>query len=405
MIEGFIFSDHLKIVLILTVGLILASVLGYITNRVKLSPILGYLLAGYFIGPYSPGFVADYEISKQLAEIGVILMMFGVGLHVRWRELYYVKSVAIFGSIAQTSFTTLFGATIAFWLGWPVDSALIFGFSMGVASTVVLVRVLSDNNLHNTKVGHIALSWLICEDFIAVFALLLLPIIAEADGTHDFVWQKFLASFFMVFAKFALWVIILFTIGRKLFSIILGKVSESKSHELFTLAILSITFAIAIGTIVLTGASIALGAFVAGMVIRQTAFRQQVANNLLPLRDLFVVVFFLSIGMLFNPIVIADNLIFFLCSLGIILFGKSIAAILITRVMKYSIQASVTVALALAQIGEFSFILAEEASKLKIFSDDVLEIIVACAFVSLALNPFLFRILMRFMPAQNVKVC
>jgi CPA2 family monovalent cation:H+ antiporter-2 len=392
MLEKLVASPlHLEIVLILTIGSVLATIFGYLTERLRLSPILGYLLAGYFIGPYSPGFIADAELCEQLAEIGVILMMFWVGLHIKWRELVHVKNIAITGALGQTLFSTIVGIIVVRALGWSLESALVIGLSVGVASTVVLVRLLSDNKLQNTPAGHIALSWLICEDFIAVFALLLLPALANFQEGMPFILKDFLMLIFMVCIKFGIWVAVLFTLGRKVISFILHKIHASGVNELFTLATLAITFSCTVGSAALTGTSIALGAFVAGMMLGQTTMRQQISANLMPLRDAFVVFFFLSIGMLFNPAAVTQNLAMFLTILAIILLVKPLAAWVIVRMCKLSNEVSITIALALAQIGEFSFILSEEAVKLKILPDEGYDIIVACAFVSLAINPLLLK--------------
>jgi CPA2 family monovalent cation:H+ antiporter-2 len=373
-------------------GLIIATILGYFTQRIKLSPILGYLLAGYLIGPFSPGFVADLDVSEQLAEIGVILMMFGVGLHLRWQELMHVKAIAITGALSQTLFSTVIGALLVSNLGWSLEASIIIGLSTGIASTVVLARVLSDNNLQNTTAGHISLSWLICEDFLAVIALLLLPTLGELTKGNLVDWHTVVSSLAIIMTKFAIWVVALFTVGKKLISYALNKIIQTRSHELFTLSTLAITFAIAIGTVTLTGTSIALGAFIAGMVIGQTTLRHTISSNLLPLKEVFVVVFFLSIGMLFNPEAVFDNFLIFIIILLIILLGKPFVAWFIVWFFKYPVKTATIVALALAQIGEFSFILAEEASKFKIFPDEGFDIIVACAFISLALNPLVFRL-------------
>lgn len=396
----FVLPAHLTIVVILTVGSILAVIFGYATERLKLSPIPGYLLAGYCIGPFSPGFVADMDLSEQLAEMGVILMMFGVGLHLRVHELLHVRSIAITGTLGQTFFATLIGGACTYVLGWSIEASLVVGLSIGVASTVVLARVLSDNDLHNTRAGHISLSWLICEDFIAVFALLLLPTIATMKNGDGINFEHLLSSLGVILLKFTVWTVLLFTVGRQIASFALRKIIHVDSHELFTLATISLTFAIAIGSVLFTGTSIALGAFIAGMVIGQTALREQVSNTLQPLKDLFVVVFFLTIGMLFNPSAVRENFLLFLSTLMVILIVKPVVAFAIARMMRYPEGVSLTVALALAQIGEFSFILAEEATKLKILPDDGYDIIVAAAFVSLALNPLLFRALKKYLRGQ-----
>lgn len=394
-IEEAVIPEQLKIVVLLAIGSILATLIGYCTHRLKLSPILGYLVAGYLIGPFSPGFVADVAIAEQLAEIGVILMMFGVGLHLRWRELLHVKAIAISGSVAQTLFATLLSTLLIRLLGWEIEAAIVVGLCLSVASTVVLARVLLENNLHNSETGHISLSWLICEDFISVIALLLLPSLASIKSGESSTLSNAVVSFVFIIVTFAIWSALLFTVGRKLAGYLLDKILSSKSHELFTLAIIAITFAIVMGSVALTKTSAALGAFMAGMMIGQTNVGRQVSSQLKSLGDLFVAMFFLSIGMLFNPIAIANNLSLFAITLFVVLVGKPLAAFAITRFLKYPREVALTVALALAQIGEFSFILAEEATKLKILGADGFDIIVGCAFLSLSLNPFLFTLLRR----------
>lgn len=384
---------QLKIVVVLTVASALATLLGFVTERLKLSPLLGYLLAGYFIGPYSPGFVADLEISEQLAELGVILMMFGVGLHLKWEELFKVKGIAITGALGQTLFSAVISIIFITMLGWEQEAALLIGLSVGIASTITLVRVLSDNKLNNSATGHISLSWLICEDFIAVFALLLLPSLSTDQNFADIAWFKIFTPFLLITLKFILWTFFLFTLGRRIVVFLLEQIIKIDSPELFTLATLAIAFAIALGTVLLTHASIALGAFIGGMIVGQTQLRKQISTNLRPMKDTFVVIFFLSIGMLFNPVAIFDHFAAFIGVLTIILVIKPLIAWLILRGLKYSNEVAVLVAMALAQVGEFSFILAEEGTKLRILPEDGYDIIVACAFISLAINPLLFRIL------------
>lgn len=386
-----ILPEHLKIVAILTVGFVFATILGYVSERLKMSPILGYLIAGYAIGPYSPGFVADLAISEQLAEVGVILMMFGVGLHLKWQELVYVKYTAIAGALGQTAFTTVIGALCLWHIGWSMEASIVVGLGIGIASTVLLVRVLSERGLHHTPAGHIALSWLLCEDVLAVCALLILPVLALT--THDGeAWSKVLSSFGILMLKFVAWAIFMFIFGRKITTFFLRKVVLTQSHELFSLTILAITFAIAIGSALLTGTSIAMGSFIAGMIIGQTALRRQVSANVMPIRDVFIVIFFLSIGMLFNPVAIVENFWLLLGLLAIIFIGKPLIALLIMRMLKHPFQESLIVAMALAQIGEFSLILAEEASKLHILPDKGYDIIVAGTLISFALNPLLFTL-------------
>lgn len=384
---------NLKIVLILTIGFGFASILGYIAFRAKLSPILGYLIAGFLIGPYSPGYIADIHISEELAEIGVVLMLFGVGLHFKLQDLLNTSRIAIPGAIGQTLVATLAGVSLVHFMGWSLEAGIIFGLSIGVASTVVLVRVLSDNGLLHTPEGHIAVGWLIVEDIITVIALLLLPLLAATSGGDNFPILDMLGSFSFILLKFVLLTWFMFTIGRKIVSYILAKVMLTNSHELFTLTILAITFVIAAGSALLLGTSIALGAFIAGMMVGQTGMRHQVSLNAMPIKDAFVVVFFLSIGMLFNPFAITSNLVLFGSVLAIIMILKPLTAYCIAIGLKYSHKTALTISLALAQIGEFSFILSEEAMKLDLLPDEGYDVIVACAIVSISINPLLFKYL------------
>lgn len=384
---------ELKIVMILTAGFILASLLGYLAFRIKLSPIVGYLVAGYLIGPYSPGYEADVEIAEQLAEIGVILMMFGVGLHFKIQDLISVKNVAVPGAIGQTFISTLCGAWLVHLLGWPIEAGIIIGLSIGVASTVILIRMLSENNLLNTPDGHLAVGWLIVEDIITVIALLLVPILGASVSGEQLVLSSVLTSISIALLKFIVLALIMLTIGKKVATYILSKIMESGSHELFTLSVLALTFGIATGSSLVFGTSIALGAFIAGMIIGQTHVRHKVSTNALPLKDAFAVIFFLSIGMLFDVSAVAKNWILFAGILGIILIVKPLTAFLITCGLRYPIRTGLIMAASMAQIGEFSFILAEEASRFKILPDVGYDIIVASALISIVLNPFLFKLL------------
>ncbi len=383
---------NLKIVYILTVGFTLASILGYLSQRVKLSPILGYLLAGYAIGPFFPGFVADLVVSEQLAEIGVILMMFGVGLHFKWQDLVNVKSVAIPGAVGQTLIASTTAAILIHGIGWSWEAGVIIGLSIGVASTVVLVRVLSDQNLLDTPQGHIAVGWLIVEDVLTVIALILLPTIVDFLKGSYVSMQDILLSVVMIMVKFVILAAVMFTLGRKIVTYILVRIARTRSNELFTLTVLALTFVIATGSAFLFGASIALGAFIAGMVIGQTDVRHQASVHASSMKDAFVVIFFLSVGMLFNPMAIVENFALFASVLFVILIIKPLAALLIVLLLRYSWETGLTIALALAQIGEFSFILAEEAIKFDVLPDEGFDIIVACALVSISINPLLFKI-------------
>lgn len=387
---------NLKIVLILTVGFFFASIFGCLSNRVKLSPILGYLIAGYLIGPYSPGFVADKEIAEGLAEIGVILMMFSVGMQFKLHDLLKIKKIAIPGAIVQTSIATVLAAALMMYFGWPIQSAIIFGVGVGVASTIVLVRVLSDNHLIQTQQGHVAVGWLIVEDLLTVAALLLIPTLAVTLDGDKFPLKDLSLSFGFILLEFVLLALFLFTLGKKAIVYVLNKVFVTKSDELFTLTILALTFVIAAGSALLLGTSIALGAFIAGIVVGQTRIRKEVTSHSMPLKDAFVVIFFLSVGMLFNPITIRDHFYLFLCVLAIILIAKPIIAFTLTLLLKYPLKTAVTVAIGLSQIGEFSFILAQQAVHFQIFPTSGYDILVACSLISISLNPVFFTLFKKY---------
>lgn len=381
---------NVQIVMILAVGLALATIFGYISQRAKLSPIIGYLIAGYLIGPYSPGFVADVHVAEQLAEIGVILMMFGVGLHLKWQELVNVKNIAIPGALIQTAFATLSGAWITHYYGWSLEAGVVVGLSIGVASTVVMIRILSDNHLIHTIHGYISIGWLIVEDILTVIALLLLPALAASMHGDTISAYNVTVAIGLALLKCCLLIVIMLYIGFKVVSYIFLQVARTKSQELFTLTVLSVIFVVATGSALIFGTSIALGAFIAGLVIGQTEVRHQASANALPLKDMFAVIFFLSVGMLFNPFAIISNFPLFIGVMAIILLIKPLVAFVIVVILKHSVQTALIVAIALAQIGEFSFILLEEALKLNIIPDDAFDIVVACALISIGLNPLLF---------------
>lgn len=383
---------HLKIVIILTFGFTFASMLGYLSLKLKLSPIMGYLIAGYLVGPNSPGFVADKEIAEQLAEIGVILMMFGVGLHFKWQDLVRVKNIAIPGAIGQTVFATLITACLMKAVGWSWEEGILLGLALGVASTVVLVRVLTSNHLIHKEEGKIAVGWLIVEDIITVAAILLIPTLAASFNGQTYSTSQVVADFTMAIFKFFVLAVIMLTIGKRIVNHLLSKVQYLMSEELFLLTILASTFVIASASAVFFGTSIALGAFIAGMSTAQTPLRQYVLNTVTPLKDTFIVIFFLSAGMFFNPFTIFENFGMFLLVLSIILIIKPLLAFFITTVLKYPPKTAVTVAIALAQIGEFSFIMADQALKFKLLPSAGYDILVASALVSLSINPSLFKL-------------
>lgn len=378
---------------ILTIGFTLASFFAYVMQRLKVPSILGYLLAGYVIGPYSPGFVANPDVAAQLAEIGVILMLFGVGLHFKIEDLIRVKNIAIPGAVGQTFVATIFTTALVHSMGWSLQAGVIMGLSVGVASTVVLVRILTDNKVLNTPKGHIAVGWLIVEDIFTVIILVLLPTLAAFSGGVSFSLLGVIGAILFVIAKFCILALFMFTWGYKIIDYSLTNVARLRSQELFTLTTIAFVFLIATGSSVVFGTSIALGAFIAGMVIGKTNVRHQAAANALSLKDIFVVVFFLSVGMLFNPMAIVNQTTLFVGMISVILIAKPLVAYLITSFSGYSLNVALTVAISLAQIGEFSFILAEEAMKLNLIPEGAFDIIVACALISISLNPLFFQLI------------
>lgn len=383
-------AHDLTIIWIMTIGFGLAGLFGFVARKLGLPTILGYLSAGFLIGPYSPGFVADMQIAEQLAEIGVILMLFGVGLHFKLQDLIDVKRIAIPGAFFQTLSATVCTVLVLYAYGWTLTSGVIMGLAIGVASTVVLVRVLTDFHLLGTKEGHIAIGWLVVEDLLTVIVLILIPTFANfPDGQTTIVGLGGIFAF--VLAKFVILALFMFTWGHKIVEYVLKNVARLRSQELFILAVIALMFAIAMGSAYVFGTSIALGAFIAGMVIGKTSVRHQAAANALPLKELFAVIFFLTVGMIFNPVAIAENFIIFAGITFIILIIKPLTAYMITHYMGYSSKVSLTVALSLAQIGEFSFILAEESLKYDLVPETGFDVLVACAIVSISINPLLFQ--------------
>jgi CPA2 family monovalent cation:H+ antiporter-2 len=368
-----------------------ALVLGYVTQRLGLSPILGYLLAGVVVGPHTPGFVADPRIAGQLAEVGVILLMFGVGLHFHVKDLLAVKSIAIPGAIGQSLVATLLGAVVAWGAGWSLAAGLVLGLAISVASTVVLMRVLVDNNALATPHGHVAVGWLIVEDIFTVLVLVLLPVAARSmnEGSGDAV--AIAKSIAWSFLNLGVLAAIVLVAGGRVIPWILTRIARTRSRELFTLAILGIALAIAVGSAGLFHASLALGAFLAGMVVGQSKVSDQAAADALPMRDAFAVLFFVSVGMLFDPSFLLAEPVLVASVLAIILVAKPLAALAIVIVLGYSVRTALTVAIALGQIGEFSFILAQAARGLDLFPAEGSSLLVACALISIALNPLLFR--------------
>jgi len=401
---------ELPLLTTIAAGFAAAWLLGIITHRIGLSPIVGYLLAGVVIGPHTPGFIADPDRAHELAEIGVILMMFGVGLHFHLKDLKAVKWVAIPGAIGQSLVATLLAMVAFHFFGWSWKSSMVLGMAMAVASTVVLLRVLLDRDMLNTAHGHVAVGWLIVEDIFTVLALVFVPMIAvgevvtanpELAATAEAVHAAPLTAsgVFMTLAwaivKLALMVVIVLFAGSRFIPWVLTLVARLKSRELFTLTVLVLSIAIAVGSAYLFDASVALGAFLAGMVVAQSPASHQAAADALPMRDAFAVLFFVSVGMLFDPRFIIEAPVMLACALAIVLVAKPLAAIVIVAILGRPLRTALTVALGLAQIGEFSFILGHLAFRHGVLPAEGQQILVATAMISITLNPILFGSLHR----------
>jgi CPA2 family monovalent cation:H+ antiporter-2 len=375
-------------------GLTAALILGLITQKMKLSPIVGYLLAGIAVGPFTPGFVANSGLANQFAEMGVILLMFGVGLHFHLSDLLAVRKIAIPGAIVQILVATFLGAVSTHLLGWSWSAGIVFGMAISVASTVVLTRVLADHRALHTPVGHIAVGWLIVEDLFTVVVLVVLPaLFSGGDGSGKILLDRNL-FFTLGLAGIKLGALILFTLlaGKKFIPRLLGYVAETRSRELFTLTILVLALGIAVGAAKFFGASMALGAFLAGMVVGQSKYGARAATEALPMRDAFAVLFFVSVGMLFDPHSLGDQWPLILTTLVIVLLGKPLAAFGVVLLLGRPIRSALSISVALAQIGEFSFILATVATGLGIFPAAAQNALVVTALISITLNPVLYSL-------------
>lgn len=384
----------------IVVGLVLAFILGAIAQRLRISPLVGYLLAGVVVGPYTPGFVADQALADQLAEIGVILLMFGVGLHFSLKDLMSVKAIALPGAVVQIAAATLMGMGLGWILGWPLNAGLVFGLALSVASTVVLLRAMQERRLLETERGRIAVGWLIVEDIAMVLALVLLPamtgILAGGPGGGGQV-SDLLLPLLLTVAKVAAFVAIMLIVGRRVIPWVLHYVAHTGSRELFRLCVLAIALGFAYAATTLFDVSFALGAFFAGMILSESELSQRAANETLPLRDAFAVLFFVSVGMLFNPLILIEDLLPVLATVFIIIFGKSIAAFGIVRAFGYSNSTALTISASLAQIGEFSFILAGLGVSLALLPEKGRDLVLAGALISIMLNPLLFAMLDRLL--------
>ena len=385
--------DDITLITTISVGLGLALILGFLAVRLRLPALVGYLVAGILIGPFTPGFVADMELSQQLAEIGVILLMFGVGLHFSFGDLMSVRRIAVLGAIAQIIAATVLGAAVAHSWGWSLGSSVVFGLSLSVASTVVLLRALESRNLLDSINGRIAVGWLVMEDLVMVLTLVVLPPFAGWLGGNggDTTDQGFLPTVLSTLGKVTIFVVLMLVVGRRLFPWFLWRVAGTGSRELFTLCVVASAMGIAYTASTVFGVSFALGAFFAGSVLRESSLSHRAANESLPLRDAFAVLFFVSVGMLFDPAMLVEQPLRVLAVVAIVMLGKTLVSFGLVLLFRYPLGTALTVSVSLAQIGEFSFILAARGISLGLLTVEAQNLILAGALISIALNPLLFK--------------
>jgi CPA2 family monovalent cation:H+ antiporter-2 len=379
---------NLDLILTLAGGFTAALILGYLTQRAGLSPIVGYLLAGTLVGPHTPGFVANAEIAEQLAEVGVILLMFGVGLQFHIEELLAVRRVAIPGAIAQSVVATVLGAVIARAFGWSWAAGIVFGMSLAVASTVVLIRVLSDHRDLHTPTGHIAVGWLVVEDVFTVLALVMLPVLFAPSSTESGAVAALAVTALKVVALIAFTAVV----GTRVIPYVLDHIADTGSRELFTLTVLTLALGIAVGSAAVFGVSMALGAFLAGLVVGRSDYSLRAASDALPMRDAFAVLFFVAVGMLLTPRYLVEAPGLIIATLAVVMIGKPLIALIIVRLLGYPFKVALSIAVALAQIGEFSFILSSLGRELNILPPEATNTLVAASIISIVFNPILYRL-------------
>ena len=385
-----------ELIATIVMGLVMAFAGGFLASKVRLPPLVGYLLAGVAIGPFTPGYVGDQELANQLAEIGVILLMFGVGLHFSIGDLMAVRKIAVPGALGQIAVATALGTAIAWGWGWSLGAGLVFGLALSVASTVVLLRALEERGVLDSGAGRIAVGWLIVEDLAMVLALVLLPALAGVLGgdPRGFAGHAggggLWLTLGLTLAKVALFLVLVLVVGQRVVPWLLGQAARTGSRELFTLAVLAIALGIAYGSAELFGVSFALGAFFAGVILAETDFSHRAAADSLPLQDAFAVLFFVSVGMLFDPSIIVREPLATLTVLGVILFAKTLAAFAIVRAFGYQMPTALLVSASLAQIGEFSFILAGLGVQLSLLPTEGRDLILAGAILSIMANPAVF---------------
>lgn len=373
-------------------GLVLAFLFGTLANRLRMPPLIGYLIAGIVVGPFTPGFVADINLAQELAEIGVILLMFGVGLHFSLKDLWAVRAIAVPGAILQIAFATVLGMGLAWTMDWQLGQGLIFGLALSCASTVVLLTVLQEKRLIDTKRGQIAIGWLIVEDIVMVLALVLLPAFSGVLGgqQNDAGTGEILSILAMTLGKIMAFLAAMLIFGRRAIPWILERIAATGSRELFGLSVLAIALGFALGSTYLFGVSFALGAFFAGMMLAESELSHRAAEESLPLREMFSVLFFVSVGMLFDPSILLREPLAVVATVLIIVVGKSVVSLLLVLAFRHSLATALTISASLAQIGEFSFILATLGITLGILPTTGRDLILAGAIFSIILNPFVF---------------
>ncbi|KQY97303.1 sodium:proton antiporter [Pseudolabrys sp. Root1462] len=389
-------THQMPLISTIVVGLVLAFVLGAIAQRLRISPLVGYLLAGVAIGPATPGFVADVSLANELAEIGVILLMFGVGLHFSLKDLMAVKAISLPGAVAQIAVATILGMALGIALGWGIAAGLVFGLALSVASTVVLLRAMQERRLLDTERGRIAVGWLIVEDLATVLVLVMLPALApilKGGLQNGADLQAILMPIALTIGKVAAFLALMLLIGRRVIPWILHYIAHTGSRELFRLSVLSIALGCAFAAATVFDVSFALGAFFAGMMMAESELSQRAAQETLPLRDAFAVLFFVSVGMLFDPMIVVQQPLPLLATLLIIMVGKSAASFALVRAFGYSQATALTISASLAQIGEFSFILAGLGVSLNLMPESGRALILAGAILSILLNPLCFAAL------------
>jgi CPA2 family monovalent cation:H+ antiporter-2 len=384
--------DNYGLISTICAALVLAFVFGVVARQFKLSPIVGYLIAGVAVGPFTPGFVGDANLALQLAEIGVILLMFGVGLKFSLADLWSVRGVALPGAIVQMSVATVLGYLLGFAMGLPTPESLMLGFSLSVASTVVLLRELEDRKLVKSENGRISVGWLVIEDIAIVLAIVLLPMLAGVARGEVTTLSAMASAFGLTILKIGAFVALMLIVGARVFPWLIERVAHFRSRELMSLGTIALAIGVAFLAYFTFDASFALGAFLAGLVLNGSALTHKIAEDSQPLRDTFAVLFFVSVGMLFDPMTIVNQPLGVAAVVAIIIVGKGLAAFAIMKVFKQPMETSLLVAVALAQIGEFSFVLAGMGRRFELMSVDTYNLILAGAIISIALNPFLFRI-------------